>query len=90
MNKRQFVYFLEVYKHKNFQTAADNLMISRQGLSKMIIDLEKELQQPLFYRNAKGLEPTKYAILLVPHIQKILDEFDFLEGKKHVIWSEKR
>ena len=75
MNRRHLEYFLEVMKHKSIKQAAQAGNISPQGISKTIIELERELGCALFERDGKRLIPTKQAHRLVTHAQKILDEY---------------
>lgn len=81
MNQRQLSYFIEVYKFKSIKKAAEHLMISTQGLSKMIINLERELERDLFDRNGSVLIPTEAADTLLPHAYTILDEYRIIEDK---------
>ncbi|WP_337938279.1 LysR family transcriptional regulator, partial [Acidaminococcus timonensis] len=74
MNQKQLQYFLDCCETKNMQKTADRLFVSRQGVSKMIRDLETELGTPLFHRSQKGLEPKKFAFSLIPHARNLLDE----------------
>lgn len=80
MNQKQLQYFLTAYEAKNMQKAADRLFVSRQGVSKMIRELESELGMPLFQRSQKGLEPTDFAIALIPHVRRLLDEYEYITG----------
>lgn len=80
MNQKQIQYFVEVYRKKSVQAAADALYISRQGVSRTIRMLEEELGQPLFQRTAKGLIPTDYAAALMPHAQRLLLEYETIFG----------
>lgn len=73
-------YFLEVYRQGNIQSAAENLYVSRQGISKMIKTLEDELGHLLFIRNPHGLVPTDYATALLPHVQRLLEEYRNIES----------
>ena len=75
MNQKQMKYFLEVYRQGNIQSAADKLYVSRQGVSKLLKTLEDELGQRLFIRNPHGLVPTDYANALLPHVQRLLAEY---------------
>ncbi|WP_303841889.1 LysR family transcriptional regulator [Selenomonas ruminantium] len=75
MNQKQMEYFLEVYRQGNIQNAADRLFVSRQGVSKILKSLEEELGQLLFIRNPHGLVPTDYANALLPHVQRLLAEY---------------
>lgn len=80
MNQKQIQYFVEVYRKKSVQAAADALYISRQGVSRTIRMLEEELGQPLFQRTANGLIPTDYAAALMPHAQRLLLEYETIFG----------
>lgn len=62
------------------QKTADRFFVSRQGVSKMIRDLETELGTPLFHRSQKGLEPTDFAFSLIPHARNLLDEYACITG----------
>lgn len=80
MNQRQLEYFLEVYKHKSLKKAAEYLMISPQGLSKIIKTLEDEVHLKLFQRTKYSYEPTKDAELLYPHATTIIEEYKKIEN----------
>ena len=80
MNQKQLEYFVTVYEMRNMQAAADRLYVTRQGVSKMINQMERELGQPLFERTPKGLQPTDYAIALRPHAKQILEEYAYISG----------
>ena len=80
MNQKQLQYFLDCCETKNMQKTADRLFVSRQGVSKMIRDLETELGTPLFHRSQKGLEPTDFAFSLIPHARNLLDEYACITG----------
>ncbi len=82
MNQKQMEYFLEVYRQGNIQNAANNLYVSRQGVSKIIKTLEDELGQLLFIRNPHGLIPTDYATALLPHVQRLLEEYRTIESMR--------
>lgn len=54
-------YFQEVYLCRNISTASKNCFISQQALSKVIINLENELNTQLFIRSHSGVIPTREA-----------------------------
>ena len=54
MNQKQMQYFVTVYETQNIQVAADQLFVTRQGVSKVIRLLETELGQALFTRSSKA------------------------------------
>lgn len=89
MNKKQLEYFIEAYRCRNIQTAADNLYISHQGLSRVIRLLEKELGQALFVRCNRGLEPTDFATILLPYVQSLLDTYARIEGVQTLTGQKK-
>ena len=78
MNNKHLHYFLKVYESGSIKSAAEDLFISSQGLSKMIRQLENELDIPLFTRTANGLIPTLAAVELKPRAEKILQEYDLI------------
>lgn len=78
MNNRQLCYFLKVYECGSIKAAAEQLFISSQGLSKMIKQLEEDLNAPLFMRTANGLVPTPQGIALKPRAEKLLYEFELV------------
>ncbi|MGN8835305.1 LysR family transcriptional regulator [Allisonella histaminiformans] len=80
MNQKQLQYFVTVYQTKNIQTAADRLFVSRQGVSKVIRLLEEELGQKLFIRSVRGVIPTDYATILLPHARQLLEDYDAIRG----------
>lgn len=80
MNKKHLQYFLLAYETKNIQRVAELLFISRQGASKIIRELERELGSNLFIRSAKGLEPTDFARTLFPHAKKLLEKYEYITG----------
>ena len=83
MSPRQLLYFMEVYKLKSITKAAEVLMISTQGLSKTIINLEKELNLKLFNRDGNILIPTTNATTLLPYAQRIIDSYNQIENLAH-------
>lgn len=89
MNRKQMEYFIEVYRCGNIQTAADHLYVARQGLSRAMRSLEAELGQPLFTRTPRGIIPTDYAAALLPHVQRMLDEYQFIESMKSLATHSK-
>ncbi len=78
MNNRQLSYFLKVYECGSIKTAAKELFISSQGLSKMIRQLEEDLNVSLFIRSVNGLTPTPAGIELKPRAEKILNEYELM------------
>lgn len=89
MNQKQLSYFMEVYRCRNIQAAADKLYMTHQGLSRIIRTLEDELGAALFTRSNRGLEPTDFARILVPHVQRLLDDYATIQGVHTLTGQEK-
>ncbi len=92
MNTEALQYFISVYEKKSVSSAAKDLFITPQGLSKTIKQLEMELEAELFFRGPKGMEATEYGELLYArarHIcylmEDIKKEFSIINGNKGVL-----
>lgn len=80
MNTKDLKSFLQVCKDGSITKAAKSLYITPQGLSKIIINLEQELQIPLFYRTANGLTLSEYGELLLEKAKYIISELEGIEN----------
>ncbi len=58
MDLRQIRYFTAVYEEGSFSRAAKRENCTQPGLSVQIRQLEEQLEQRLFERNARGVTPT--------------------------------
>ena len=58
MNDRQLRYANAVWRERSFSRAAEKLHVSQPSLSDQVRQLEEELGFTLFYRNARGVEPS--------------------------------
>ena len=56
------------------------MYMSRQALSRVITSVENDLNLKLFYRGKQGLTPTNDMLELVPHISRILEEYDYFSS----------
>jgi len=77
MNSKDLISFLQICKVKSITKAAKLLFITPQGLSKIVKNLEIELNVPLFYRQSTGITLTEYGKILEQraiHIAACLDE----------------
>lgn len=90
MSPRQLEYFLEVYKCKSIKKASEKLIISPQAVSKILKEMENELNIELFIRGKKELEPTAEAEQLRNHAIKILNEYRKIENIKLIAEREKK
>lgn len=59
INEKQIYYLLTVAEEHNITAAAQKLYISQPALSRMILDLERDLGTSLFVRNRGNLQPTQ-------------------------------
>lgn len=76
MNIYQLKCFITVCRYMSFTKAAKQLVISQQGVSKIITRMESELEAPLFIRNNSKLELTGYGKLLLNSALVILREYN--------------
>ncbi|OPJ63997.1 LysR family transcriptional regulator [Clostridium oryzae] len=77
MNTEALEYFIKVYEKKSVTSAAKDLFITPQGLSKTIKQLEVDLKAELFYRGSRGMEATECGELLyarAKHICYLMDD----------------
>lgn len=64
MNVRSLQCFIKVYEKRSINAAAREVFLSPQGLSKVIKQLEIDLEAELFSRGAQGMEATESGELL--------------------------
>ena len=79
MDIKQLRTFLAVADARSFFKAADDMYISRQAISKTIIQLEEELGMELFARSQKGAMMTPAGIFFYPRAATLVAEFDKLK-----------
>lgn len=92
MNTESLEYFIKVYEKKSFNSAAKDLFITPQGLSKMVKQLETDLGTELLYRDSRGVEPTEYGELLYARakhicylVEDIKKEISVMSGSKGIL-----
>lgn len=73
MDFKHLEYFLRVCKDRSMSKAANNLYISQQGLSTLIMKLENELNCNLFLRSVKGVVPTEEGLYFAEKAEQILE-----------------
>ncbi len=59
MDTKTLQYFLAIYETRSLHKAAEQLYVSQQGLSKVLISMETEYGAKLFARTSSGLLPTR-------------------------------
>lgn len=79
MELRQLRYFLSVADCRSFVSAASELYISRQAVSKAISQLEEELGVMLFMRDTSGAFLTPTGLLFYDRIRGVVKEIDDIE-----------
>lgn len=78
MEYRQLLNFLSVCEEKSFSKATERRLISQQGLSKSIKQLEEQLEVPLFYRSPGGIELTEFGQALRMAAQSHINQHDHI------------
>ncbi len=78
-NLQKYRSFIAVYDTGSFSEAAKKLSYSQSGISRMIADLENTWDIILFERNKTGAHITSDGLKLVPHVQKLLEDFDRID-----------
>lgn len=81
MELRQLKYFLAVADAQSFVSAANNLYISRQAVSKSIAQLEAELQVELFMRDSGGAYLTPAGIMFYERVRSMVLELEQLQSE---------
>lgn len=81
MESRQLGYFLEVAKQLSFSKAAEKLNVTQPTLSKMVKNLEEELDVLLFDRTTKHMELTDAGEIVFEEAQEIMRLMNNLSDK---------
>ena len=74
MEMSQIRYALAAAKALNFTKAAADCNVSQPALTKAIKTIEAELGSPLFHREGKRVLVSDFGLMMLPHLQTILDE----------------
>lgn len=90
MDIRQLKYFQYAAQIGSISSAARELFISEQALSRSISALEHELGFPLLTRSRTGVTPTPAGEELLNHATKVLSDFTQLENAARAIKTKKR
>ena len=81
MELRQLRYFLAVADAQSIVSAANNLYISRQAVSKSIAQLESELGVELFMRDSGGAYLTPAGLMFYERVRNNVLELDLLQSE---------
>lgn len=76
VSMRQLRAFLAVAGHRHFRRAADALHLTQPAVSRLIADLEAELDVRLFDRSTREVVPTEAGRYLEQALSRVLDELD--------------
>ena len=76
MDLRSLKYFVSVYQHRSFSSAAKACFVAQPSMSFAIAQLEENLQTTLFNRHARGVSPTVTGERLFPLAQQLLGQAD--------------
>ncbi|MDO4443658.1 MAG: LysR family transcriptional regulator, partial [Slackia sp.] len=81
MDIRQLEYVVETAKRGSYTKAADALFVSRQGLSKAVKNLEKEIGQSLFQGLNGHLKTTSMGEAFIQEASPIVSSFKNLNER---------
>jgi len=73
MTFQQLRYILEVYRTGSVSRAAENLFVTRPGVSLSLRNLETELGYPIFVRTQNGLIPSAQGELVLEYASRICE-----------------
>ncbi|MDU9375665.1 HTH-type transcriptional activator CmpR [Methanocorpusculaceae archaeon Sp1] len=79
MNIQKYQAFIKTVESGSFTKAAEALGCSQSGISRMIHDLETEWKVALLERSRAGVRLTSEGLKLLPHAQRVCDEFQKLQ-----------
>lgn len=72
---------LKIAETGQLQIAAASQGISQPAASRILTEIETEAGTPLFFRHAKGMEPTPAGVAFVKHGRAIVTELDNLDAE---------
>ncbi len=88
MDLGQLEAFVQVAAHKSFSKAAQALFLTQPSVTARIQALERELGEPLFERNGRGVRLTDIGGSFLPYAERVLQALqegrDALEGMRNL------
>ena len=72
MDLKQLEAFLAVATHRSFSRAAGALHLTQPSVTARIQSLERDLGEPVFQRNGRGVSLTEVGESFLPHAQRVL------------------
>lgn len=86
MNYQHLEYFLKAAEYQHYTRAAEELHITQPALTKAIVGIEEELGAPLFIRQGRNIELTKYGTIFFDYVKRSLDEINHgISAVKHQV-----
>lgn len=79
MEYKQIIYFITICESNTITKAAEKLSISHQALSRVLNDLEKDLDVELIIRTPKGIKTTNYGKVLYEAFSGHVAEYGAIE-----------
>lgn len=79
MNIQKYMAFVKTVECGSFTKAAEMLSYSQSGISRMIIDLEKEWGISLLERGRSGVRLTSDGLKLLPFVKSVCSEYQKLQ-----------
>ena len=79
MNILKYMAFLKAVEYGSFTRAAEALNYSQSGVSRMILDLEKEWNITLLERSRSGIRLTSDGSRMLPYAQSLCSEYQKLQ-----------
>lgn len=76
MNLQHLEYFITIAKTKNFTTASNILSVTQPALSKAISKLEEELDVPLFEKNGRNIDITRFGEVFLNYAKLALSDIE--------------
>lgn len=74
MDTKDLACFIKICEEKSINKAAHQLYITPQGLSKVVRNLEAELETELLQRTPKGVEPTESGLFFYRKCRQLISE----------------
>ena len=90
MDSRQLSAFLTVAEELNFRKAAERLGMSQPPLSRLISQLEAELEIKLFHRDTRSVELTGAGLHLWKRGEELIKGLSDLENEMRSLSKERR
>lgn len=88
MDLRQIEAFVQVAQHRSFSKAAEALYLTQPSVTARIQALERDLGEPLFERNGRGVRLTEVGASFLPFARRALkalqDGRDAIDGLRHL------